>query len=165
MSGEQNSAAKSKLCQVNEILDKFECDNKIVPNQQPEKEEEIAKILNLSPDLINKISPEMCWEYALRLSQYANYIQRLVNREKAIEKWSHGAILDAAAPQFSQHGYMSEDAKISIIAKTDNYILELIKIRRGSLLKMTRLEYFSHSLKDQANLFLTVKRNKERIDV
>jgi len=164
MSGEQKSA-NEKAKDVNAYLDRFEFDNKIVPIQRPEDESEISKIINLSPDLINKLTPDQCWEYAIRLSQYASYIQRMMNKEKTTEKWANGAIYDSAAKEFDQYKFMSEDAKIAIIAETNNYVAELLRIKRASILKISRIEYFSHALKDQANLFIMIKKNKERIDV
>jgi len=79
-------------------------ENNVLPrNQIPATLEEYEGYFNMSESEINNLSPNESARIAVRLSQYAIFIQRVLNKDKARAQWLKWEIKKIIAPKINQY--------------------------------------------------------------
>ena len=81
--------AKERLEYVDKALDEYEKSCGLPIIKSPGTEDELNTYLTMNRDEMEKLTPENCAEISARLAQFAFYLQRLHNREKARHIWAH----------------------------------------------------------------------------
>ena len=123
-------------------------------------ETELNSYFNMTRDEIEKQTPEACAEIALRLGQYAFFIQRTVNREIARHNWAEEAIKETIADEINNYkGYGYAEKSLQAI-KHNEKASALNKIKKYAKQRMDRLSYLANNIKNLSDILLLINKNK-----
>lgn len=156
-----NKSAKEELQYWDKILDEYEASiglseysTNIIQN------EEINRYTSMNRDEIEKLSPEDCAQISYRLSQFAFYIQRSLNREIARYNWSDENIKDVIADEINNYkGYGYIEKSIQAI-KHNEKASALNTIKKYAKQRGDRLQYLSNSIKNLSDIMLSIQKSK-----
>ena len=163
MSGKINSPVE-QMNEIVQILDDYEKESGLPKPQAPGTEQELQHYLTMSRDEIEALSIEQCGSIAFRLSQYAFYIQRLHNREKARLSWASTQLNQQISQHINEYDkFMKYANKVALIAKEYSHIKTLYKILAYAKQRMERLTYLSSSLKNLSDILSTIQHGKINI--
>lgn len=153
--------AKSAMDKVQEALDNYERSLALLHTNTVD-EAEINGYFTMTRDQINGLSPLDTSEIAIRLNQFAFNIQRNYNIEQSRISWSEAEISNYTSDKLQDVGgqYTKHDTKIHLLAKQDEYLSKLIKIRNYAKERQDRLTYLSSSIKNLADCFTNCSRTK-----
>lgn len=125
-------------------------------------EEELGSYFNMTRDQIEKQTPESCAEIALRLSQYAFFIQRTINREIARFNWAEETIKETIADEINNYkGYGYAEKSLQAI-KHNEKANALNRIKKYAKQRMDRLSYLANNIKNLSDILLSINKNKVR---
>jgi hypothetical protein len=114
----------------------------------------------MNRDEIEKLSPEDCAQISYRLSQFAFYIQRSLNREIARYNWSDENIKDVIADEINNYkGYGYIEKSIQAI-KHNEKATALNTIKKYAKQRSDRLQYLSNSIKNLSDVMLSIQKSK-----
>lgn len=118
--GENVLSAVDKLAKLDASLDKFE-GGLGLPQECPKGIEVAAtKVLCLTPEQVQKLTPEECWEDAVILQQFAFFLQKAANREQSRMNWAKESVDKAIGPHLAQQtAYMYEERRLCAIRNND----------------------------------------------
>jgi hypothetical protein len=123
-------------------------------------ESEINSYLSMNRDEIEKLTPEDCAQISYRLSQFAFYIQRSLNREIARHNWVEECIKESISDELNNYkgyGYIEK----SIQAIKHNYkALSLNNIKKYAKQRIDRLSYLSNNIKNLSDIMLSIQKTK-----
>lgn len=123
-------------------------------------EGELNGYFTMSRDMIEKQGPESCAEIAARLTQYAFFIQRTLNREIARHNWAEETIKEVIADEINNYkGYGYLEKSFQAI-KHNEKATALNKIRKYAKQRMDRLSYLANNIKNLSDVFLAVQKVK-----
>ncbi len=123
-------------------------------------EGELSDYLNMNRDSIEKLGPEDCAQISYRLSQYAFFLQRTLNREIARHNWAEENIKETIADEINNYkGYGFLEKSLQAIKHNDK-ATALNKIKRYAQQRMDRLSYLANSVKNLSDIMLSVQRTK-----
>lgn len=153
---------KEQVAEWDKVLDEYE--NSIGLGKYIENvhlsENELNTYLTMSRDEIEKQTPESCAEIALRLGQYAFFIQRTLNREIARYNWAEETIKETIADDINNYkGYGYVEKSLQAIKHNDK-ASGLNKIKKYAKQRMDRLSYLSNNLKNLSDILLNVQKAK-----
>jgi len=145
-----------------QILDDFESKLGLPPNILPGEVDEFRSYLDMNLEIIEKLNYQKCAAISYRLSQFALYIQRCLNKQKAYAKRLNYEIDKIACPIMNQYSGNWTSQKISAIQDNDvtkNYAEKLVnceeRIERLEDISK-RITELSHSMK---NIQFTKREN------
>jgi hypothetical protein len=122
--------------------------------------EEINGYFTMSRDTIEKLMPEDCAQIALRLSQYALFLQRTLNREIARYNWAEESIKETIADEINNYkGYGFIEKSLQAIKHNDK-ASGLNKIKKYAKQRMDRLSYIANNIKNLSDILLAVQKTK-----
>jgi flagellar biosynthesis chaperone FliJ len=122
--------------------------------------EELNLYFTMNRDQIEKQTPEACSEIALRLSQYAFFIQRTLNREIARHNWAEESIKETIADELNNYkGYGYAEKSLQAI-KHNEKASALNKIKKYAKQRMDRLSYLANNIKNLSDILLSINKNK-----
>lgn len=151
--------------QVNEwdrVLDEYEKSLSLTHYSSSHNftETELNSYFSMTRDVIEKQTPESCAEIAARLTQYAFFIQRTLNREIARYNWADETIKEVIADELNNYkGYGYAEKSLQAI-KHNEKAEALNKIRKYAKQRMDRLSYLANSIKNLSDVFLAVQKVK-----
>lgn len=151
---------KDRLSLRQEMLDKYEKSIGLPLNNPPGTEEELQTYLNLTKNQLEALDPVSARQIAVRLSQFAFYFQRVVNREKSIKIWAGNEITRIGCVQLRQYDQFTPN-KIELLARENSAIAELQSMVRWASERIQRLEDISSGLRDLKYILSMVAKNKE----
>lgn len=123
-------------------------------------DDELNSYFTMSRDAIEKLNPEDCAQIALRLGQYAFFVQRTLNREIARYNWSEESIKETIADDINNYkGYGYIEKSYQAIKHNDK-ASALNKIKKYAKQRMDRLSYLANNIKNLSDILLLVQRNK-----
>lgn len=123
-------------------------------------DDELNSYFTMSRDAIEKLNPEDCAQIALRLGQYAFFVQRTLNREIARYNWSEESIKETIADDINNYkGYGYIEKSYQAI-KHNEKASALNKIKKYAKQRMDRLSYLANNIKNLSDILLLVQRNK-----
>jgi hypothetical protein len=96
----KSSLVDARLTELNELLQTY-LDSLKLNLHTPSK---ASDWLNLDEGTLQQFSAEACSETAFKLSQYGTYIQKEINRHKAIYNWAENSIIRIIAPHVEGYG-------------------------------------------------------------
>lgn len=162
--GEVNySPMNSRKNQTMEMINSFESNLGLPENILINNTDEYKKYLSMDISQLEKLDIKDCANISYRLSQFALYIQRALNREKALARTIKNKINKIIAPRINQYSGSWDLQRASAISDNDAAQLlsdELIE----SESRQDSLEYVSSGIKDLAGHMKNIqfaKRNNE----
>lgn len=159
---QNNKTAKEELQHWDKILDEYEKGLGLpdYTSSRSIEEAEINEYLAMSRDQIEKLSPEDCAQISLRLTQFAFYIQRTINREIARHNWSEECIKEIIADEINSYkGYGYIEKSYQAI-KHNEKASSLQSIKKYSQQRIDRLSYIANNLKNLSDILLSVQKTK-----
>ena len=160
MNGEQNSATVASTKQMDDNLDLFE-DKIGLPKNILNNHEQYGLYLDMTIEDLEKLTPTDCANIGYRLAQFALYIQRMVNKEKAKAKMLNHRIISIIAPNIRQYSGSWDIQKAAAIKDNDaanKYQSELIV----SEVKLDRLDFVATGIKNLADQMKSLQFSKQR---
>lgn len=122
--------------------------------------EELNGYFTMSRDIIEKLTPEDCAQISMRLSQYAFFIQRTLNREIARYNWSEESIKEVIADELNNYkGYGYIEKSLQAIKHNDK-ANGLNKIKKYAKQRMDRMSYLANNIKNLSDILLAVQKTK-----
>lgn len=150
MNQETNGQINSE--QLDKILDEYNSNNKV---GAAFSNGEVSEYLSMTRDQIEAMSKEDKCIASIQLSQYAVYLQRLVNREKARLSWSNAVINKLASLHWEEHDkFLSYEIKIAKISKEYEIVDKTIKIRNHSQIRIDELDSVANLIKHLSDMMM-----------
>jgi hypothetical protein len=153
--------AKSLMEQVQAALDVYERSLGFLHINTVD-EAEINNYFTMTRDQIDNLSPLDTNEIAIRLNQFAFFIQKQYNVEQSRLSWCESEINKYSADKLNDVGgqYCKFETKLYLIAKQDEFLNKLLSIRNYAKERLDRLTYLSSSIKNLADTFLSCSKIK-----
>lgn len=158
-----NKSSKEEVQYWDKILDEYENSiglSEFATNVIPS--EEINKYTSMSRDEIEKLTPEDCAQISYRLSQFAFYIQRSLNREIARYNWADENIKEVIADDINNYkGYGYIEKSIQAI-KHNEKANGLNSIKKYAKQRSDRLQYLANSIKNLSDVMISIQKSKTK---
>lgn len=123
-------------------------------------EKELGGYLDMSRDVVEKLSPEDCAQISYRLAQYSFFLQRTLNREIARHNWAEETIKETIADEINNYkGYGYLEKSLQAIKHNDK-ATALQKIQKYAKQRMDRLSYLANGVKNLSDIILSIQRTK-----
>jgi len=153
--------AKTTMKEIQNVLDSYERSLGLLHTSNID-EAEINGYFNMPRNDVEQLDPISANCIAVRLHQFAFYIQRQYNIEQSRLSWSCAEIMKYSCDKTGQVGdqYTKFDAKIYWLSKQDEYLAKLVAIRDYAQQRLDRLTYLSSSIKNLADTFLSCAKTK-----
>lgn len=156
-----HKSSKEELQHWDKILDEYEnsiglseYSNNIVNNA------EINQYTSMSRDEIEKLNPEDCAQISYRLSQFAFYLQRSLNREIARYNWAEESIKEVIADEVNNYkGYGYIEKSLQAI-KHNEKASGLNSIKKYAKQRSDRLQYLANNIKNLSDIMLSIQKTK-----
>lgn len=164
-SGSEYSVAREHMDVLDKHLDEFERASGLPMNSY--NLDRVTYFLELTQDVIEKLTAEDCANHALETRILAIHLQRLYNRERSRYEWAKGKI-DKLSGKHAQHqsGYSFQERRLGYIAG-DSYASKLYDISQYAQQRMIRIEDISTQISFLSRtfefLYETRKRNGDRL--
>ena len=142
---------KQKLDVRDKVLDDFEKKLGLPKNIVPGSEEELQGYLTMDRTEIEAYSSDELRSISIRLAQYSIYIQRVVNRCKAIFAWSSSEFYKITANdmlQFNGDKFLPKETKLALVAKKNLSARELEDINLYAQQTIDRLNELASGIKN-----------------
>lgn len=145
----------------NQVLDDYEGKVGLPENNAPGDNAELQEYLSMDRQVIEAMSPNRAISISIRLSQYQFYLQRCLNREKAIKTWSESELNSIAAVSISQYDkFLKHDMKMALIAKDNSAAKELYKMLAYATQRIDRLSELSSGIKNLSYVISLIYKHK-----
>ena len=140
---------KEKVGERNKILDQYENNIGLPPNLPPGDESELQEYLSMDRTAIEAMSPERAIAISIRMSQYSFYLQRCINRDKAIKTWADSELSDVIASEVNSFDkYTKYEARVALICKNNSAAGELRRIQLFASQRIERLSELAAGIKN-----------------
>ena len=157
--------AKQKMENVQVALDEYEGKIGLPPTTNPPcAENELTEYLTMPKEVMNGMSIGECDEVCLKLTQSIIYMRRLYNKEVSRISWCDGEISHYVCDKLNTVGgqYDKYDIKVGILAKTDNYLAQILKFKYYAKQRVDRLSNLADDLNGLKFVILEAKKTKMR---
>lgn len=153
---------KDQVSEWDRVLDEYEKSIGISAYDAHNKftEDELNSYFTMNRDAIEKLTPEDCAQIAMRLSQYALFVQRTLNREIARHNWAEESIKETIADEVNNYkGYGYIEKSLQAIKHNDK-ATALNKIKKYAKQRMDRMSYIANNIKNLSDILLAVQKTK-----
>lgn len=156
-----NKTSKEELQHWDKILDEYESSIGLSEYTiNTINNEEINRYTSMNRDEIEKLNPEDCAQISYRLSQFAFYLQRSLNREIARYNWADENIKEVIADEINNYkGYGYIEKSLQAI-KHNEKALGLNSIKKYAKQRSDRLQYLANSIKNLSDVMLSIQKSK-----
>lgn len=121
-----------------------------------------CKWLNLAGKDIYEFTPDMCDEAATDLAAYGIFIQRQLNKERALMKWLEARInLSIASELNSYEGYYSHEQRRAVAIINNAYAKELEELKINCQIKVEMLDGVTYQINQLCRVLLDAKATKK----
>lgn len=155
-------STKDQVAEWDKVLDEYESSLSLGKYNAPHNftEDELNGYFTMTRDVIEKQTPESCAEIAARLTQYAFFIQRTLNREIARYNWADETIKEVISDEINNYkGYGYIEKSLQAIKHNDK-ASALNKIKKYAKQRMDRLSYLANNIKNLSDVLLAVQKVK-----
>lgn len=124
----------------------------------------VDQYMNISPDVLSKMSADQLGEASYLLSQYALYLQREINQKKAILDWSDRNIDKLVMPILSNYGdkwTKFEEKRMSAILENPHAV-ELAGIRGKALNQLTSLSDLPYRVEKMSDRLAALQATRRK---
>jgi len=158
-----NKTSKEELQYWDKILDEYETSIGLSEySASVISSQEINTYTSMSRDEIEKLNPEDCAQISYRLSQFAFYLQRSLNRELARYNWAEENIKEVIADEINNYkGYGYIEKSIQAI-KHNEKATGLNSIRKYAKQRSDRLQYLANGIKNLSDIMLSIQKSKSK---
>lgn len=146
------------------IVDDFELKIGLQPNILPGDPEEFKKYLVMDVTQIEKLDSKDCANISYRLGQFSLYIQRSLNKEKAISRILTHKINKMISRNINQYSGAWNMQRAAAIADNDAAATLSDQLVESEI-KQDSLEYVSSGLKELANQMKNIQFSKRESNV
>ncbi len=152
------------VAKVESVLDAFESEEASFPSF---RKVEYPECLGLSIDELRKRSPEELACYAYEIGQYCLYLQRLMNRNRALEKWAKAKLDELTARYLLDIGQGFGFNERMLMARHNPPACQRLNtFLRKKTMELERLSYIPDQIRIIADSirdlrFIALKREKE----
>lgn len=155
---QQTLTLSEKINVVEESLNEFEAKHKIPrPNVSKDLVEKYMNQQNVS-----SLTLDECGEAALILSQYSYYIQTVINKEKALIRWTNYSIEQVVTRDIDKYiGYKYEERLSKAIVNND-YASKVNKLKVNAEIKVERLQFLASKIDSIAKIYIELSQTKRR---
>ena len=116
---------------------------------------DVNEYLGMSRDELDSLSKEDRYTASLRLAQFAIYVQRLANREKARVSWSNAILHKLAANRWDDYdSYTKGEIKMYKIAAENPTMQKAIKIKNHAIVRIDELDNISLLIKHFSDMMM-----------
>lgn len=153
---------KEQVAEWDKVLDEYENSVGFTSYDTHNKfsDDELNLYFTMNRDSIEKLTPEDCAQIAMRLSQYALFIQRTLNREIARHNWAEETIKETIADEINNYkGYGYIEKSLQAIKHNDK-ANSLNKIKKYAKQRMDRMSYIANNVKNLSDILLAVQKTK-----
>jgi hypothetical protein len=157
---DKSTSAKEQLEHWDKILDEYENRIGLPPIASPGDKDELEKYLSMDRNVIEKFTGDECAMVAYRLSQYAFYLQRLLNQETARLNWSKSKLKSEIASTVGNYTGYSYEERSGKAINGNEHAMALQKIAIFAQQRADRLTFLSASLKNLADYMKSIQFNK-----
>lgn len=156
-----NKTSKEELQYWDKILDEYETSIGFTEySQNIISAQEINNYTSMNRDEIEKLTPEDCAQISYRLSQFAFYLQRTLNRELARYNWAEESIKEVIADEINNYkGYGYIEKSLQAI-KHNEKASGLNNIKKYAKQRSDRLQYLANNIKNLSDIMLSVQKTK-----
>ena len=134
----QETSGQISSEQLDKILDEYNSNNKV---GAAFSNGEVSEYLNMTRDQIEAMSREDRCTASIQLSQYAVYLQRLVNREKARLSWAIAVTNKLVSSHWEEHDkFLSYEIKVAKISREYDIVEKAVKIRNNAQIRIDELD-------------------------
>lgn len=136
---------------VDKRLDEFEENTGLQKSIiREETENEVAKLLTMTPGDLREMDAVACAEAAVLLEEFAFHIQRAENRQKTRVNWANARIEKMIAPNLhKQPGYSHEERRAKAISQ-DDAAMATEQERLNAAVRLDRISYLSNRISTMA---------------
>ncbi len=159
---EVDPQVQQKIDEINIFLDNYEKENglpKLTDLKPP-------KVLEMSIEELKRKTPEELIEYGWMINQYSLYIQRVINKNRAMERWAKCKLEELTAYYIPQiEGSFGWNERTLMARTTPEACRKLNKFLRITSMTVDRLYNIPDNIKVMAETvkelrFLAFKREK-----
>ena len=131
---------KEKLTDRTQLLDQYENKIGLPANVPPGDENELQEYLSMDRQTVEAMSPDRAIAISVRLSQYSFYLQRCLNRDKAIKIWADSE-LDKIVGQhvLDYDKYTKYEMRVALICRENKAAQEILSIKSYASQRIERL--------------------------
>jgi hypothetical protein len=153
---------KDQVEQWDSVLDEYESSIGLpaYKNLNSFNEIELNDYFAMNRDAIEKLTPDDCTQIALRLSQYALFLQRTLNREIARYNWAEETIKEVIADDINNYKGYGYIEKAYQAIKHNDKASSLNKIKKYAKQRMDRLSYLANNIKNISDIVLNIQKIK-----
>lgn len=137
---------KDQMEERQKLLDEYEKSLGLPINTPPGEEEELQFYLDMNRTAIEALDASTSASISVRLSQFAFYFQRAINRERSIKTWANEQLSFITAEEVLQLDKYTPN-KIALICKHNKAADELRRIALYAQQRIERLEELAAGLK------------------
>lgn len=135
---------EEKVQRINELLDSYE--EQLGLPKFDKYGQDIKKYLDMSHSELQALTPMLCAEISVILTQYAFYIQRAINRETAILNWAKKNLTYSVAPKAKQYkGSFAQQEAQAVM--DDEFCKKLITLISKAEQRTDRLQFLANNIK------------------
>lgn len=153
---------KEKVEEWDRVLDEYE--NSVGLGKYSEvhsfTNEELNQYFTMNRDAVEKLTPEDCAQISFRLSQYALFLQRTLNREIARHNWAEESIKETIADEINNYKGYGYIEKSNQAIKHNDKANSLNRIKKYAKQRMDRLSYLANNIKNLSDIILAVQKTK-----
>jgi len=156
-----NNVFVEDLEKLANILDEYE--NNILSPIDDANNDEIDTYTKMPLELLGKMDSEECSAIAYKLSCYSMSIQRIYNRENGRVKWCDAVINSICARHWNDYDqYVKTEIKIELIAKENQAMQTVKKIKNHAVQRKERLYMMASSVKFISDCLIENARSKRK---
>jgi hypothetical protein len=153
---------KEQVDEWDKVLDEYE--NSVGLGKYSEihsfTNEELNEYFTMTRDTIEKLTPEDCAQISMRLSQYALFLQRTINREIARYNWAEESIKETIADEINNYkGYGFVEKSLQAIKHNDK-ANALNRIKKYAKQRTDRLSYIANNIKNLSDILISIQKTK-----
>lgn len=155
--GNDNYAEKK----VEELKQKLmEYEQKLQFNVRTENNE-ATKLLTISRNELEKMTPEDCGYAAYALTQYVIYLQKMVNYEESVVNYCESSINFVVGKKISQYNAYSFNEKRMLAINDDTYAKEVLRLQVIAKSRVDSMAFIINKVQNLANILVNLQQSKK----
>lgn len=152
---------KERLAARNLLLDQYENKIGLPPNLPPGDESELQEYLVMDRQTIEAMSPNRAISISIRMSQYAFYLQRCINRDKSILTWADSELTGLIVKHLGDYDKFTKyEAKVALICNENIAAQEIKTIQSYASQRIDRLSDLSSGIRNLSYVISLVFKTK-----
>lgn len=153
------STQKELLHQRQKLLDEYEKSIGLPDHTPPGEENELQQYLHMTRNQIEALDSATAFSISARLSQFAFYFQRAINREKSNKIWAEAQLARIVCKEALQYDKYTPN-KTELVCRENVAAYELKQIAIYAEQRIARIEEISSGLRNLSYVLSMVAKSK-----